>query len=481
MIASAAPTLRPYQDAQIERVRGCFSAGRRRVLLVAVTGAGKTVMACALIALALGKRKRVLFIAHRTELIQQAVERLAHWGIGSGIIQAGHPAEVEQRVQVASVQTLARRLKRPAVAAPPGWEGHVPALAFDLVVIDEAHHATAAQYQAVLEAYPQARVVGLTATPYRLDGSGLGDVFDVLEAGPQIGELVRDGYLVQPVVFAPPPPQELARLRLTAGEYRQDDAAAVLNRTAPITELVQSWQTRAAGRTSVGFGCTVEHSEHLAAAFCAAGVPASSVCGATPPAERAARLAALARGELRVLFNAMVLTEGWDLPACSAVILARPTMSRCLWRQMCGRGLRSAPGKADCVILDHVGSVHRFGMVDDPDTYDLAGDQTEVVGRVPLCGRCQAAMGPADVCPVCGWVQPERTTDRLGRVVAVRREVELRQASTITTDERRQLYWEWLNHASVRRFAAGWAAHRYRERFGCYPPQQWRETYPGAA
>lgn len=472
------PSLRPYQVDQVEAVRAEISATVRRIVLVAVTGSGKTVMACSLIQRAVAKGSHVLFLAHRTELIQQASDRLSAWGVAHGVIQAGQPGDARPLVQVASVQTLARRLKRQRVSVPLGWDGTAPSVLdrVDLIVVDECHHATASQYRQILDAFPHAVVIGLTATPYRLDGSGLGDLFDALVSGPQVAELVRQGYLVRPVTYAPPSKADLASLRLRAGEYRVDDADKVLNQTAPIEEIVTSWQRHAAGRITVGFGCTVEHAEHLAAAFCAHGIPAAALDGTTPAPERAAILAKLARRELLVVFNCLVLTEGWDLPACSAVILARPTASRCLWRQMIGRGLRSAEGKSDCVILDHVGSVHRFGMPEDDDTYDLEGDGEHVVNAVKTCPHCDAVLQEPTVCAECGWIAPEPKV--VGeRIVLVRKAVELEQARVLSADDRRQLYWDWLKTARARGYSDGWAAHRYRERFGTYPQRGWFDAY----
>jgi DNA repair protein RadD len=478
VIASVVPSLRPYQIDQVEAVRSRIRAGERRVVLVAVTGAGKTVMACALIQRAVAKGSRVLFLAHRTELIQQASDRLAAWGVAHGVIQAGQPGDTRPLVQVASVQTLARRLKRQRVSVPLGWDGTAPSVLdhVDLIVVDECHHATASQYRQILDAFPAAVVIGLTATPYRLDGSGLGDLFDALESGPQVAELVRQGFLVRPVTFAPPSPVDLAKVRLRAGEYRADEAGHVLNQTAPIEEIVRSWNRHAAGRTTVGFGCTVEHAEHLAAAFCAHGIAAAALDGATPAPERAAILAKLARREILVVFNCLVLTEGWDLPACSAVILARPTASRCLWRQMVGRGLRSAEGKADCVILDHVGNVHRFGMPEDDDTYDLDGDGEHAVNAVRTCPDCDAVLVEPCVCAVCGWTAPEPKISG-ERKLLVREAVELEPARVLSADDRCKLYWKWLTTARDRGFSDGWAAHRYRERFGIYPQRGWFDAY----
>jgi DNA repair protein RadD len=488
MIQRARPDLRPYQDDLIGRVRARISGGCRRVVLVAVTGAGKTVMAGRMIDLAVERGRRVLFLAHRTELIEQAQAKLAQFGVQAGIIQGARLGDPSAAVQVASVQTLVRRLSRPRRQSSPLWSGPTmidPLASFDLVVVDECHHATAASYRAVLEAYPQAVVIGLTATPYRLDGSGLGDLFDGLEAGPQVADLIRDGYLVQPVVYAPPSPAELAGVSVRAGEYAIDVAERILDRTAPIAEMVAAWQARAGGRLSVGFACSVEHAEHCAAAFRAAGIPSAAIDGGTAAGERAEVLQRLAAGELRVVWNCALLTEGWDLPACACVLLARPTMSRALWRQMVGRGLRSAPEKADCVVLDHVGATHRFGLPDDPDTYSLDGSvqgcAAEPGGgrgvRLLSCRSCARAFDPVmPCCPACGWVVP-MALRRDPRATAERQELSLRPAARMTEDDRKGIYLSLLRRAEAKGYASGWAAHRYRERFACYPPRHWAMEY----
>lgn len=483
MIARTRPSLRPYQLDLTARARMRRAAGVRRTCLVAVTGAGKTVMGADLINSEADQGGRVLFLAHRTELIDQACDKLASFGVRTGVIQGQRPGDPLAPVQVASVQTMARRLQRRRPAAASGWAGLAApdALApFSLIVIDECHHATADGYGAVMSAYPDADVLGLTATPYRLDGSGLRDVFDVIESGPQIAELIRLGFLVRPVVYAPPSPVELAGIRLRRGDYALDQVERVLDQTAPIAEMIAAWRQRAAGRTTVGFACTVEHARHLAKAFCAAGIPSEAIGGDCSAGERAAALGRLASGQTLHLWNCMLLTEGWDLPRCAAVQLARPTMSRCLWRQMTGRGLRPDAGKTDCVILDHVGSVHRFGAIEEPDQYSLDGVEraTDDDGRsgssVLHCGECRTVIERGlPCCPSCGWVVPRRAPPSL----PVRGELELEQARAMTEEQRRTIYWQFLTRARERGFREGWAAHRYRERFGAWPPRPWAEQY----
>lgn len=474
---AARPILRDYQADLVERLRDQFRAGRRRVLGVAPTGSGKAIIGAAIVDAAVTRSKRVCVLAHRRELIDQLSEKLDLYGVEHGVIKAGHPrTDPLAPVQVASVPTMARRLHR------------ADRYRFDLLVFDECHHMGAQTWLDIVAAFPHAPVLGLTATPYRQDGKGLGDVFEALEAGPQVAELIAAGWLVQPRVLAPPPPEQLAEVRVQAGEYVMGSAAEVLDATAPTEEIVQTWKARASERITVGFACTVAHAMHLAEAFRAAGVAAAAIDGETDGQVRKQALQALAAGELRVLFNCMLLTEGWDLPACAAVILARPTQSRSLYRQIVGRGLRSAAGKTDCIILDHVGAVHRFGLPDEPESYSLERALPAPAGQLWMCRKCSAVVREAEtVCPVCGEALPEYRNRRHGgggprkpapeRLLSIREQVQLVEPRSLSIDERREFYFIKLSEARDEGFSVGWAAYRYRDRFGTYPPRPWLDAY----
>ena len=202
--------LRPYQYDVMARVEAAIAAGHRHPLLVAATGAGKTVIAAAIVKAYADCSRRVLFFSHRREITKQTCEKLFALGIDAGIIQAGWPGRPCQSVQVASIQTLHAR-------------GELPPA--DLVIVDEAHHARAASYQAVLAKYPNAVLLGLTATPCRKDGRGLGNVFDVLVECPQVDELIGLGFLVPTVVYGPPSPIDLSGVRTQAGDYVETQLA----------------------------------------------------------------------------------------------------------------------------------------------------------------------------------------------------------------------------------------------------------------
>lgn len=489
------PQLRGYQVQVVQRLRLAFRQAQR-VLCVLPTGGGKTVVASWLIDSATAKGNRVLFLAHRAELIDQASAKLDAFGVPHGVIKAGHERQdLSQAVQVASVQTLVRRLPRLTAPDLALWGGQVPgwAVPFDLIVVDECHHTCAGSYQRVLDAYPDAKVLGLTATPYRLDGQGLGDHFEHLEVGAHVPDLIQAGWLVPTRTFAPPPPAALGQVHTTAGEYSVGEAADVLNTVGPRAEIVATWQRRAAGRLTVAFCCTVAHAEAVAEAFRAQGVAAAAIDGDTPQARRDEVLRDLAAGRLKVVCNCALLTEGWDLPACAAVILARPTQSRALWRQMVGRGMRSAAGKTDCVILDHAGNVHRFGTPDDADGYSL---QDVVPVEYDLGGKaiCPNALCAALVdaylfkCPHCDTRLPAAKRESSGGGRGGRGDrsesastgwdergaLELTEARSMTERERRDWYAELLAQAERRGFKAGWAAHRYKDRFSVWPPTSWR-------
>jgi superfamily II DNA or RNA helicase len=388
--------LRDYQTAIVDGLRSELRAGKRRLVAVAPTGAGKTVIASHIMASAAAKGSRVLFLAHRAELIDQCSRKLDACGVAHGRIVAGGSYD-GQAVQVASIPTLARRKDVPGA---------------DLVVVDECHHVCAKSWASVVKRYDRAALLGLTATPFRLDGRGLKEHFDALVARVGIQDLIAMGHLVPPVVYTQPGP-DLRGVRRVGGDFAQGQLATRVDQPRLVGDVVRHWARLALDRTTVAFCCTVQHAEHVAAAFSAAGIPAASVDGATPAAEREGRLADLASGKIKVLTNVAILTEGWDLPRCGAVILARPTQSRALYLQMVGRGLRTDAGKDDCLVLDHAGNTLRHGFVTDPIAYSLEG--LEAQGAAPsvrLCPQCAAALkAGTQTCPLCGYAFPPPDED----------------------------------------------------------------------
>jgi superfamily II DNA or RNA helicase len=361
-------TLRPYQTAAIDAVRGEFLAGRRSTVVVLPTGTGKTVVFAEVARRSVERGRRVLVIAHRGELLEQAAAKLAAVGVKAAIEKAALRAG-DAPVVVASVQTL--KGARLASWAPD---------AFRLVVVDEAHHAPAAGYRAVLDHFAGARILGVTATPDRLDGQGLGSVFESVAYRLELRQAIRDGWL------APLRARrvevdgvDLADVRTRAGDLDRAELAAVMAAeealhgvAAPLVELVGD-------RRTILFAVDVAHARGIVDVLCRyrPGV-ARVVDGTATPEERAAALADFRAGRFQVLVNCEIFTEGFDEPTVSCVAIARPTKSRALYAQMVGRGTRLAPGKADCLVLDFAGNVGRHRLVGPADVLagaaDLAAD-----------------------------------------------------------------------------------------------------------
>jgi superfamily II DNA or RNA helicase len=355
---------------------------------------GKTICFAAITAGAVDRGRRVLILVHRRELIRQASAKLVHAGVTHGIIAAGFEPS-DHPVQVASVQTLARRLERQT------WQP-------DLIVVDEAHHAVAGTWGSVLSHWPEAYRLGVTATPVRRDGRGLGAMFDRLVLGPSVQDLTAEGYLTRTQIYAPQIGFQEANVRIRSGDYAPEDAAQQLDKPTITGDAIEHFQRLGRGCTAIAFCCTTKHAEHVADQFRASGIPAQVVLGTTPAEEREQLIADLGTGALQVLVSVDVISEGTDVPSVGAAILLRPTQSEGLYLQQVGRVLRPAPGKTHALILDHVGNVHRHGFPDDHREWSLddARRRTSKGGppapAVRTCESCFAAFKPQPVCPVCG-------------------------------------------------------------------------------
>ena len=384
--------LRPYQQQAIADLRLAFRSGVRAPLLVAPTGMGKTVIFSAITHAAADRGRRVLILVHRRELIRQASAKLNQAGVTHGIIAAGFEPS-DHPVQVASVQTLARRLER------QHWHP-------DLIVIDEAHHAIAGTWAKVISHWPDSFLLGVTATPIRQDGRGLGAMFTKLVLGPSTADLMAAGYLTPVKIYAPPQVADLTGIRTRAGDYANDQAAAAMTRPTVTGDAISHYQRIAAGQPAIAFCCNVNHATSVCDAFNAAGISAATLLGNTT--DRDALVAQFAAGALQVLVTVDVVSEGFDCPGAAVAILLRPTQSEGLYLQQVGRVLRPAPGKASAIVLDHVGNVHRHGFPDDvrPWTLDDTRQRTGKGGPpapcVRTCEACFAAFAPQPICPVCG-------------------------------------------------------------------------------
>jgi superfamily II DNA or RNA helicase len=389
-------TLRPYQLEAIEGARNQLRAGKKRVLVICPTGGGKTVVAAEIIRSADAKGSRTLFLAHRRELIAQTVDKLHRFGVTPGVIQAGFPMALHRSAQVASVQTL---IRRPEVLSR-----------VDLIFIDEAHHALGGNtYGKLLDRYPGALVVGLTATPWRLDGRGLADVFDghVIVSTPR--QLRDEGFLV-PVGGWQYEAIDVESARVKLGDYSMADLQASATSKRIVGNIVSEWLLHAAGKRTVLFATSVNHSLLMVGSFRNEGVPAEHIDGEMPAEERDAVLHRLRTGQTLVVCNCNVLTEGFDCPELEVCILARPTLSTSLYLQMVGRVLRPAAGKTMARLHDHAGCLethgHPYAERDYSPELSSRGDKPKKSeGKMPekKCAACKSVISrwPCDACGYC--------------------------------------------------------------------------------
>jgi len=415
--------LRPYQEAAVAGLRRAYATGHRAPLLVMPTGAGKTQVFTFITAAMAQRGRSVTILVHRRELIAQASRKLDQAGVPHGIIAAGTPA-TNAPIQVASVQTLIRRLED--TPAP------------DLIIIDEAHHAAAGSWGKILDHWPDALRLGVTATPSRLDGRGLRDNFDVIVHGPTVSDLTAAGYLAPCKLYAPPQVADLSAIPTRAGDFASDAAAAAMDKPSITGDAIDHYRRICPGAPAIAFCCTTDHAEHVAAQFRNAGFSSAAILGTTPIAQRDQQLNDLASGAIQILTSVDVISEGTDVPAVTAAILLRPTASLGLYLQQVGRILRPAPGKTHAIVLDHVGNIHRHGWPDDVRTWSLDSKPRRQRDNAPAptvrtCPVCFAAFKPAPVCPCCGApseLTPREIQQRDGELQELERRTQRRQQGT---------------------------------------------------
>lgn len=457
--------LRPYQTAARDELRAKYRAGARWVLLVMPTGAGKTVSAVDIIETAVRRGKRVLFAANRMILVEQTSRHLDAAGLKDhGVLMSNHwRTRRSAPVQVASVATMLRRQYFP------------PA---DLVVLDEAHYSRSRGYEDLKKAYPNAYGLGLSATPFRVDGKSLGGFFDDFVIGESIGGLIEKKFLVPPRVFAPTTPN-FARLRThgVRGDFREEDLGREMDRPSLTGNIVNHWLKLGQGKRTVAFASTVAHSQHLAQRFLEKGVPAEHLDGGSTLGEREAVLGRHTRGETLVVSSCGVLSEGWDSPPTECAILARPTQSLALYIQQVGRVLRPSPGKSEALILDHAGNTLRHGFVtdefsvnfrEDVEPPDRGGDG---VSRARKCPKCFCLMAVrTERCPHCGFVfaTPDLLREGEGELY------EIQHGAGRPPFGEQLVFWRECvrignARASTTRSLVGWAKSRFMEKFGFAP------------
>lgn len=441
--------LRPYQQQLVNEIRGQYQLGRKSVLAVLSTGGGKTYIFSYIAQQASVKGNRVLILVHRAELLDQASRSLHTMGVAHGLIQAGRGMDLSHAVQIASVQTLARRLHL------------LPRDFFQLLVVDEAHHTSAGTWAKVIEHFHAAKLLGVTATPIRSDGRGLGEHYQAMVEGPSAQQLTDAGFLAAAKVLAPPG-FDSTGLRKRMGDFDPREAE---QRVGTIMgDCLGHYRKHLPRQTAIAFCCSVAHAEAVADLFQRNGIAAASIDGTMDAAQRRELLQRLAVGDLKVLTSCALIGEGVDVPSVGGCILLRPTASVALHLQMIGRCLRPQPGKR-AVVLDHVGNTLRLGHHLEPRDWTLDGIRKrdrEQAPSVKVCPQCFATSASAvQVCGECGHVFAPQERRELQQVdgelvevaVAKRRE----QSSARDLEALREL-------AQQRGYKRGWAERVYQAR-----------------
>lgn len=467
-------TPRPYQLKAIADLRASVAAGHRAPVLVMGTGSGKTICAAHLILGAVNKGRKVLFLSPRRELVYQTSEKLAALEVPHGIIMAGERPSMMPDVQVVSVPTMHARYFRDhddgafARELPPA----------DLIVIDEIHACMSRMTMRILEAYPKAVRIGLTATPARSDGRGLGEICDDMVFGPSVAELTEMGMLV-PLRYFGAEKADLSKVRMQAGDYHQGDLGEVMGQPKLIGDVVQNWLRLCPDRLTVVFAVNRAHALALQQEFQHAGVSAGYIDGETPNDERHQIFAQMVAGEMRVLCSVDVVSMGWDMPEASCGIIARPTKSIARYLQMVGRIMRIHESKTDAWVIDHAGAVDELGFADDPQPWSLDGKSkiqerkaAEKKEPKPIeCSQCHRVFRPAKVCPGCGHDMGGRAAKAIEAHQAELHEIDrkTRQPKKATMADKQDWWSGFLHMARDRGKSHKWVLAQYKSKFGVWP------------
>ena len=333
--------LRDYQTEGINKIFEAWDPTRlnhKNVLFQMPTGTGKTTVFSQIVLKAHLKNKNVLIVVHRTELVEQIADRLVDFGVSVGIISAGNKPLPEKEVQVATIQTLSRREYPPA----------------DIVIIDECHHSKADTYRKLWDIYPDARFLGVTATPVRLNGEGFSELFDILIPLGKLSYFIENEYLVKikHLVCGIP---DVSKVKLRLRDYDIQMLRNVMLDNSVMANLIESYKKFANGKKTIVFAVDIEHSKSIVERYLEAGIRAAHIDATTPKQERKETLDKFRSGEIIVLSNVDIVSEGFDVPDCEAVQLARPTKSLVLYLQQVGRCMRPAANKGYGIVLDNAG------------------------------------------------------------------------------------------------------------------------------
>jgi superfamily II DNA or RNA helicase len=430
--------LRPYQSEIVAQVKQAFHDGYRHPCIVAPCGAGKTVL-CAEIArktTLLGNR--VLFLVHRQELIEQTETTFRKYGVDM------------RYCQIAMVQTITRRL--PKTSKPK------------LIITDESHHSLAVTYRRIYDHWPDVHTIGITATPCRLGGGGLGEINDILIQGVTTKYLIDNHYLA-PFDYYAPALIDVSGLHTKAGDYVAEESFAHMDKPAIYGDVIRHYNELSGGQKAICYCASIAHSMRMAEEFQASGIPAAHIDGGTSPVERSYAVEKFRSGFVKVLTNVGLVSEGFDVPDCGVSILLRPTKSLTLYIQQSMRCMRYMPDKK-AVIIDHVGNYTRFGLPDQDRTWTLDVKQAEKRKpeiSVRQCPQCYYTHETAPMCPKCGfeYPAPKRTLEEV-------KEARLQKIQGFVADYKQpgdcRSFEELRAYGKLKGYKNGWAWHQAKVR-----------------
>jgi len=446
--------LREYQARDIERIRAEYRAGARSVLHVAPTGAGKTVVFSHITNNAYNKGKSVLILTHRHNLLQQTSEKLTENGLRHGIIAAGY-SSIRYRIQVASVQTLVRRLDN--------WEY------FDLIINDECHHLGAKSWQKIRNHFckenTKTKFYGCTATPIRLDNYGLGNDFETMVVGADYNYLINKGFLSKPRYYVPNH-INLDDIKKSMGDYNKKQLRDRFESDRYIIgNAIEFYSKLAEYKPCMVFCINIKEAEKTALQFRNAGYKAIAIHSKMDYGEVKKAIMDLRDGKVHIIVSCDMVGEGTDIPRVECIIQLRPTLSLSLNHQQHGRGLRSYPGKEFSIHIDQVGNCEKHGLIHWPIKWKLTKDKFEPkIAAVKTCPFCFAAY-PAYMkkCPQCGRIKPVKNRENN----IERRQGELKKIDYIElnkkTKEAKSLH-ELHTIAKETGYKPGWAYHIWKQK-----------------
>lgn len=407
--------LRPYQEKIISETRAFFNQGIKEVLITSPTGSGKTLLTAQMLKTSADRGYKSLFIVHRRELIKQSSEAFDSIGLPHGIIANGWPESQRMVIQIASIQTLSRRLDKIGKT--------------DFIVFDECHHTPAKNWRKVYEKFNSSYVIGLSATPCRLDGKGLGIFFKKMVTGPSVRWLIDNGFLSDYKIYAPSTVITKG-LHTRMGDYIKEELQAQLDKPSITGCAIQHYKRLAMGKRAVVFAVSIEHSKHIVEQFRKEGINAEHIDGETPIEERDCKLKSFRNGDIQVISNVELFGEGFDLPALECAILLRPTASNGLYLQQVGRSLRPHTNKSAAIILDHAGNCSRFGLPCEERQWSLENGlektKKENLVKVRVCKKCFAALqANSKSCSYCGYffeTEGRQVVEKDGELVEINRD-----------------------------------------------------------